>query len=134
MCLPHFEPEDQDDISGSCVNGCGYALRCWPNLSPDDRTAMLEELPATVTAAAHGAVEPGGFGGIAPVAGLPRGECRPIDDAGLPASCARSGPASRRWRMFANTGATPRFLIIFYVTDAGGKLVDIVRMRRLDHD
>ena len=46
----YLEPEDQDDVLDALTDADTRQLLA--NLSPDDRTAMLEELPAKVTRAA----------------------------------------------------------------------------------
>ena len=124
----YLEPEDQDDVLDALTDADTRLLLA--NLSPDDRTAMLEELPAKVTRRLMQLLSPEDLAESRQLLGYPDesvGRLMTPDYIRLRAewSCEQALAHVRKY------GRDSEVFNILYVTDAGGKLVDIVRMRRL---
>jgi len=124
----YLEPEDQDDVLDALTDADTRLLLA--NLSPDDRTAMFEELPAKVTRRLMQLLSPEDLAESRQLLGYPDesvGRLMTPDYIRLRAewSCEQALAHVRKY------GRDSEIFNILYVTDAGGKLVDIVRMRRL---
>lgn len=124
----YLEPEDQDDVLDALTDADTRQLLA--NLSPDDRTAMLEELPAKVTRRLMQLLSPEDLAESRQLLGYPDesvGRLMTPDYIRLRAewSCEQALAHVRKY------GRDSEIFNILYVTDARGKLVDIVRMRRL---
>jgi len=124
----YFEPEDQDDVLAALTDADTRALLA--DLSPDDRTAMLEELPATVTRRLMQLLSPEDLAESRQLLGYPEesvGRLMTPDYLRIRAewTCEQALAHIRKF------GRDSEIFNILYVTDASGKLVDIVRMRRL---
>ena len=124
----YFEPEDQDDILEALTDADTRALLA--DLSPDDRTAMLEELPATVTRRLMELLSPEDLAESRQLLGYPEesvGRLMTPDYLRIRAewTCEQALTHIRKF------GRDSEIFNYLYVTDTGGKLVDIVRMRRL---
>lgn len=124
----YLEPEDQDDVLDALTDADTRLLLA--NLSPDDRTAMLEELPAKVTRRLMQLLSPEDLAESRQLLGYPDesvGRLMTPDYIRLRAewSCEQALAHVRKY------GRDSEIFNILYVTNAGGKLVDIVRMRRL---
>ncbi|WP_269526209.1 magnesium transporter [Coraliomargarita parva] len=124
----HFEPEYQDEILDALTDSDTRHLLA--NLSPDDRTAMLEELPATVTRRLMQLLSPEDLTESRQLLGYPEnsvGRMMTPDYIRLRAewTCEHALAHIRKF------GRDSEILNILYVTDGNGKLIDIVRMRRL---
>lgn len=123
-----FEPEDQDTFLEALTDGDTRELLA--NLSPDDRTAMLEELPATVTRKLMQLLSPEDLAESRQLLGYPEesvGRLMTPDYIRIRAewTCDHALAHIRKY------GRDSEIFNILYVTDADGKLIDIVRMRRL---
>ncbi|MFT6236385.1 MAG: magnesium transporter [Lentimonas sp.] len=124
----HFEPEDQDVFLTALTDADTRSLLA--NLSPDDRTAMLDELPATVMRRLMQLLSPADLAESRQLLGYPEdsvGRLMTPDYIRLRAewTCEQALAHVRKY------GRDSEIFNILYVTDAVGKLVDIVRMRRL---
>ena len=124
----YFEPEDQDDVLAALTDADTRSLLA--NLSPDDRTAMLEELPATVTRRLMQLLSPEDLAESRQLLGYPEesvGRLMTPDYLRIRAewTCEQALAHIRKF------GRDSEIFNILYVTDTAGKLVDIVRMRRL---
>ncbi|KRP37202.1 MAG: magnesium transporter [Opitutaceae bacterium BACL24 MAG-120322-bin51] len=124
----YFEPEDQDNVLAALTDADTRALLA--DLSPDDRTAMLEELPATVTRRLMQLLSPEDLAESRQLLGYPEqsvGRLMTPDYLRIRAewTCEQALAHVRKF------GRDSEIFNILYVTDASGKLVDIVRMRRL---
>jgi magnesium transporter len=124
----YLEPEDQDDVLAALTEADTRLLLA--NLSPDDRTAMLEELPATVTRRLMQLLSPEDLAESRQLLGYPEesvGRLMTPDYIRIRAewSCEEALTHIRKF------GRDSEIFNILYVTDTAGKLVDIVRMRRL---
>lgn len=124
----HFEPEDQDTILEALTDADTRSLLA--NLSPDDRTAMLEELPATVTRKLMQLLSPEDLAESRQLLGYPEesvGRLMTPDYIRIREewTCEQAFAHIRKY------GKDSEIFNILYVTDEQGKLVDIVRMRRL---
>lgn len=124
----YFEPEDQDAFLEALTDADTRVLLA--NLSPDDRTAMLEELPATVTRKLMQLLSPEDLAESRQLLGYPEesvGRLMTPDYIRIRAewSCDHALAHIRKY------GRDSEIFNILYVTDGNGKLVDIVRMRRL---
>ena len=100
------------------------------DLSPDDRTAMLEELPATVTRRLMDLLSPEDLAESRQLLGYPEesvGRLMTPDYLSIRAEW----PCEQALAHIRKFGRDSEIFNILYVTDASGKLVDIVRMRRL---
>lgn len=124
----YFEPEDQDDVLDALTDADTRSLLA--DLSPDDRTAMLEELPATVTRRLMELLSPEDLEESRQLLGYPEesvGRLMTPDYLRIRAEWT-CGQALVHIRKF---GRDSEIFNILYVTDADGKLIDIVRMRRI---
>ncbi len=124
----HFEPEYQDRILEALTDGDTRHLLA--NLSPDDRTAMLEELPAAVTQRLMQLLSPEDLAEARQLLGYPEesiGRLMTPDYIRLRAewSCDHALAHIRKF------GRDSEIFNILYVIDENGKLIDVVRMRRL---
>jgi magnesium transporter len=124
----YFEPEDQDEVLEALTDADTRSLLA--NLSPDDRTAMLEELPATVTRRLMQLLSPEDLAESRQLLGYPEesvGRLMTPDYIRIRAewTCEQALAHIRKY------GRDSEVFNILYVTDAAGKLVDIVRTRRL---
>ena len=100
------------------------------DISPDDRTEMLEELPATVTRRLMELLSPEDLAESRQLLGYPEesvGRLMTPDYLRIRAewTCEQALAHIRKF------GRDSEILNILYVTDTGGKLIDIVRMRRI---
>ena len=124
----YFEPEDQDEVLAALTDADTRALLA--DLSPDDRTAMLEELPATVTRRLMDLLSPEDLAESRQLLGYPEesvGRLMTPDYLSIRAEW----PCELALAHIRKFGRDSEIFNILYVTDASGKLVDIVRMRRL---
>ena len=124
----HLEPEHQDRILEALADSDTRYLLA--NLSPDDRTAMLEELPATVTRRLMQLLSPEDLEESRQLLGYPEdsvGRMMTPDYIRVRAEWTVD-QALAHIRKF---GRDSEIFNILYVTDGDGKLVDILRMRRL---
>lgn len=124
----YFEPEDQDTFLQALTDADTRSLLA--NLSPDDRTALLEELPATVTRRLMQLLSPEDLAESRQLLGYPEesvGRLMTPDYIRIRAewTCDQALAHIRKY------GRDSEIFNILYVTDGNGKLVDIVRMRRL---
>lgn len=124
----YFNPEDQDHILAALTDADTRLLLA--NLSPDDRTAMLEELPAKVTRRLMQLLSPNDLAEARQLLGYPEqsvGRLMTPDYIRIRAewTCEHALAHIRKY------GRDSEIFNILYVTDGSGKLVDIVRMRRL---
>lgn len=124
----YFNPEDQDQILAALTDADTRLLLA--NLSPDDRTAMLEELPAKVTRRLMQLLSPADLVEARQLLGYPEqsvGRLMTPDYIRIRAewTCEQALAHIRKY------GRDSEIFNILYVTDGSGKLVDIVRMRRL---
>ena len=124
----YFEPEDQDEVLEALTDADTRLLL--EHLSPDDRTAMLEELPATVTRRLMQLLSPEDLAESRQLLGYPEesvGRLMTPDYIRIRAewTCEQALAHIRKY------GRDSEVFNILYVTDSAGKLVDIVRTRRL---
>lgn len=124
----YFEPEDQDDVLDALTDADTRALLA--DISPDDRTEMLEELPATVTRRLMQLLSPEDLAESRQLLGYPEesvGRLMTPDYLRIRAewTCEQALTHIRKF------GRDSEIFNILYVTDTGGKLIDIVRMRRI---
>lgn len=124
----HLEPDDQDTLLTALTDADTRVLLA--DLSPDDRTEMLEELPATVTRRLMQLLTPADLAESRQLLGYPEesvGRLMTPDYIRLRAewTCEQALDHMRKY------GRDSEIFNILYVTDAAGKLIDIVRMRRL---
>lgn len=124
----HFEPEDQDEMLEVLTDADARHLLA--NLSPDDRTAMLEELPEKVTNRMMQLLSPEDLAESHQLLAYPE------DSVGrmMTPDYLRIQPEWTCEQALAHVrkfGRDSEIFNILYVTDAAGKLIDIVRMRRL---
>ena len=124
----YLQPEDQDEVLEALTDADTRALLA--NLSPDDRTAMLEELPATVTRRLMQLLSPEDLAEARQLLGYPEesvGRLMTPDYIRIYAewTCEQALTHIRKY------GRDSEVFNILYVTDPAGKLVDIVRTRRL---
>jgi magnesium transporter len=124
----HFDPEDQDEILEAFTDADTRHLLA--NLSPDDRTAMLEELPAEVADRMMQLLSPEDLAESHQLLAYPE------DSVGrmMTPDFLRIRPEWTCEQALAHIrkfGRDSEILNILYVTDEAGKLIDIVRMRRL---
>ncbi len=124
----YLEPEAQDSLLTALTDADTRALLA--DLSPDDRTAMLEELPATVTRRLLQLLSPEDLAESRQLLGYPEesvGRIMTPDYIRL----------REEWTVevalahVRKYGRDSEIFNILYVTDSNGKLIDIVRMRRL---
>ena len=124
----YFEPEDQDIVLEALTDSDTRALLA--SLSPDDRTAMFEELPAKVTRRLMQLLSPTDLAESRQLLGYPSesvGRLMTPDYIRIRAewSCEQALAHIRKY------GRDSEVFNILYVVDKKGKLIDIVRMRRL---
>ncbi len=124
----HLEADDQDTLLTALTDADTRTLLA--DLSPDDRTEMLEELPATVTRRLMQLLSPADLAESRQLLGYPEesvGRLMTPDYIRLRAewTCEQALDHMRKY------GRDSEIFNILYVTDAAGKLIDIVRMRRL---
>ena len=124
----YLEPEDQDEVLEALTDADTRLLL--EHLSPDDRTAMLEELPATVTRRLMQLLSPEDLAESRQLLGYPEesvGRLMTPDYIRIRAewTCEQALAHVRKF------GRDSEVFNILYVTDTAGKLVDIVRTRRL---
>lgn len=124
----YFQPEDQDAILAALTNADTRSLLA--NLNPDDRTALFEELPAKVTQRLMQLLSPSDLAEARQLLGYPAesvGRLMTPNYIRINAewSCEQALAHIRKY------GHDSEIFNILYVTDKDGKLVDIVRMRRL---
>ena len=124
----YLEPEAQDEFLNALTDSDTRTLLA--NLSPDDRTSMLQELPAQVTRRLMQLLSPQDLAESRQLLGYPEesvGRLMTPDYIRLRAEWT-VGIALEHIRKY---GRDSEIFNILYVTDELGKLVDIVRMRRL---
>ncbi|CAI8341697.1 MAG: Magnesium transporter MgtE [Opitutia bacterium UBA7350] len=124
----YLEPEAQDEFLKALTDTDTRTLLA--NMSPDDRTALLQELPAQVTRRLMQLLGPEDLAESRQLLGYPEesvGRLMTPDYIRLRAEWT-VGIALEHIRKY---GRDSEIFNILYVTDAKGKLVDIVRMRRL---
>ena len=124
----YMEPEDQDVFLAALTDSDTRALLA--DLSPDDRTAMFEELPAKVTRRLMQLLSPSDLAEARQLLGYPSesvGRLMTPDYIRINEewSCEQALAHMRKY------GRDSEIFNILYVTDKKGKLIDIVRMRRL---
>lgn len=124
----YFEPEDQDAFLEALTDADTRVLLA--DLSPDDRTAMLQELPATVTRKLLQLLSPEDLAESRQLLGYPEesvGRLMTPDYIRIRAewTCDHALEHIRKF------GRDSEVFNILYVTDSNGKLVDVLRMRRL---
>jgi len=124
----YFQPEDQDAILQALTDGDTRSLLA--DLSPDDRTALFEELPAKVTRRLMQLLSPSDLAEARQLLGYPPesvGRLMTPDYIRIRAewSCEQALAHIRKY------GRDSEVFNILYVTDSQGKLIDIVRLRRL---
>ncbi|MGB0184781.1 MAG: magnesium transporter, partial [Opitutales bacterium] len=118
----------QDDFLKALTDADTRSLLA--NLSPDDRTALLQELPAQVTRRLMQLLGPEDLAESRQLLGYPEesvGRLMTPDYIRIRAEWT-VGIALEHIRKY---GRDSEIFNILYVTDGNGKLVDIVRMRRL---
>lgn len=123
-----LEPDAQDSLLEALTDGDTRTLLA--DISPDDRTEMLEELPATVTRRLMQLLSPEDLAESRQLLGYPEesvGRLMTPDYIRLRAEWTVE-VAMAHMRKY---GRDSEIFNILYVTDDEGKLVDIVRMRRL---
>lgn len=124
----HLDPEHQDRILEALTDSDTRHLLA--NLSPDDRTAMLEELPATVTRRLMQLLSPEDLAESRQLLGYPEdsvGRMMTPDYIRVRAEWTVENALSH----IRKYGRDSEICNILYVTDQNGKLIDILRMRRL---
>jgi magnesium transporter len=124
----YLDPEAQDAFLKALTDADTRSLLA--NLSPDDRTAMLQELPAQVTRRLMQLLGPEDLAESRQLLGYPEesvGRLMTPDYIRLRAEWTVA-IALEHIRKY---GRDSEIFNILYVTDGNGKLVDIVRMRRL---
>lgn len=124
----YFKAEDQDTFLEALTDSDMRSLLA--NLSPDDRTAVLEELPATVTRRLMQLLSPEDLAESGQLLGYPEesvGRLMTPDYIRLRAewTCEQAIAHIRKY------GRDSEIFNILYVTDARGKLVDALQMRRI---
>ena len=124
----YMEPEDQDIVLAALTDSDTRALLA--HLSPDDRTAMFEELPAKVTHRLMQLLSPSDLAEVRQLLGYPPesvGRLMTPDYIRINEdwSCEQALAHIRKY------GRDSEIINILYVTDKKGKLIDIVRIRRL---
>ena len=123
-----LEPEDQDRLLAALTDTDTRALL--EDLSPDDRTEMLEELPATVTRRLMQLLSPADLAEASQLLGYPEesvGRLMTPDYIRLRAEWTVEQAIGH----IRKYGRDSEIFNILYVTDGHGKLIDIVRMRRI---
>ncbi|NQY31788.1 MAG: magnesium transporter [Coraliomargarita sp.] len=123
-----LEPDAQDSLLEALTDGDTRTLLA--DISPDDRTEMLEELPATVTRRLMQLLSPEDLAESRQLLGYPEesvGRLMTPDYIRLRAEWTVE-VAMAHMRKY---GRDSEIFNILYVTDDKGRLVDIVRMRRL---
>lgn len=124
----HLEPDAQDSLLAALTDADTRVLLA--DLSPDDRTAMLDELPATVTRRLLQLLSPEDLAESRQLLGYPEESVGRI----MTPDYIR---VREEWTVEAalahvrKYGRDSEIFNILYVTDSRGKLIDIVRMRRL---
>ncbi len=124
----YLEPDDQDRLLAALTDSDTRALLA--DISPDDRTEMLEELPATVTRRLMQLLSPEDLAEARKLLGYPEesvGRLMTPDYIRLRAEWTVE-VALAHMRKY---GRDSEIFNILYVTDRDGKLLDIVRLRRL---
>ncbi|ADE54748.1 magnesium transporter [Coraliomargarita akajimensis] len=124
----HLEPEHQDSLLEALTDADTRSLLA--DISPDDRTEMLEELPATVTRRLMQLLTPEDLAEARQLLGYPEesvGRLMTPDYIRLRAEWTVE-VALAHMRKY---GRDSEIVNILYVTDESGKLIDIVRMRRV---
>jgi len=124
----YMQPEDQDTILDALTDSDTRALLA--DLSPDDRTAMFEELPAKVTRRLMQLLSPSDLVEVRQLLGYPQesvGRLMTPDYIRINEewTCEQALTHIRKY------GRDSEIFNILYVTGKKGKLIDIVRMRRL---
>lgn len=124
----YMQPEDQDIILRALSDGDTRALLA--DLSPDDRTAVFEELPAKVTRRLMQLLSSSDLEEVRELLGYPPesvGRLMTPDYIRINEgwTCKQALEHIRKY------GRDSEIFNILYVTDRSGKLIDIVRMRRL---
>ena len=124
----YLEPEAQDSLLNALTDTDTRTLLA--DLSPDDRTAMLEELPATVTRRLLQLLSPEDLVESRQLLGYPEESVGRI----MTPDYIR---VREEWTVevalahVRKYGRDSEIFNILYVTDSNGKLIDILRMRRL---
>lgn len=124
----HLDPEHQDRMLEALTDSDTRHLLA--NLSPDDRTAMLEELPATVTRRLMQLLSPADLAESRQLLGYPEdsvGRMMTPDYIRVRAEWT----VEKALAHIRKYGRDSEICNILYVTDQNGKLIDILRMRRL---
>jgi magnesium transporter len=124
----YLEPEAQDDFLEALTDADTRSLLA--NLSPDDRTSLLQELPAQVTRRLMQLLGPEDLAESRQLLGYPEesvGRLMTPDYIRIRAEWT----VSLALEHIRKYGRDSEIFNILYVTDGNGKLVDIVRMRRL---
>ena len=124
----YFEPEGQDAILTALTDADTRSLLA--NLNPDDRTALFEELPAKVTRRLMQLLNPTDLAEARTLLGYPAESVGRLMTPNYIRVHAEwtCDQALAHVRKYARDS---EIFNILYVTDETGKLIDIVRMRRL---
>lgn len=124
----YFEPEGQDAILTALTDADTRSLLA--NLNPDDRTALFEELPAKVTRRLMQLLSPSDLAEARTLLGYPAESVGRLMTPNYIRVHAEwtCDQALAHVRKYARDS---EIFNILYVTDESGKLIDIVRMRRL---
>ncbi len=136
-CLPrrraadvfsHLEYEHQDAFLGDLTDEDTRHLLA--NLSPDDRTALLEELPAEVTQRLMRLLTPEDLAEARQLLGYPEDSVGRLMSPNY-ISIHLEMTFQEALNHIRKTGRDSETFNVVYVTDAGGKLIDVVRLRRI---
>lgn len=124
----YMQPEDRDVILLALTDSDSRALLA--DLSPDDRAAVFDELPAKVTRRLMQLLSPSDLAEVRQLLGYPpesAGRLMTPDYIRINEewTCEQALAHIRKY------GRDSEVFNILYVTDKDGKLIDIVRMRRL---
>jgi len=123
-----FPASDRDRILEAFTDA--DTRRLVTDLNPDDRTALLEELPAPATRRLMELLSPADLAEARQLLGYPEdsvGRLMTPDYVSLRAEWT----CEQAFAHIREVGRDSEILNLLYVTDADGKLVDILRMRRL---
>ena len=100
------------------------------DMSPDDRTMFLEELPAPVTRQLLALLTPQERAIASTLLGYPGGIGRPVHDAGVHRGRGRLDDSAGA-RLHPAHGQDSETLNVIYIVDAQGQLIDDLRIREL---
>ena len=124
----YLKPEDQDGLLEALTDAEIRALLA--DLSPDDRTEMLEELPAAVSRRLMQLLSPEDLAEARQLLAYPEESVGRLMTSEYIRLRAES-TVEEALAHIRKYGCDSEVLNILYVTDEKGRLIDIVRMRRL---